>query len=157
MLQQPKIENQNVVIRHKPDKVLNQSRNKLYKIIGAVVVLSLLVLGILFYKSQTKLQTLEQELKRNTQEQTEVQPMSVLEEIGKLIVLPKDEEPTIATVSDIAKLPQQAFFKNAKEGNKVIVYNKAKKAILYRPEENKIIEIAPLLNDAATPSTIPNQ
>jgi len=64
--------------------------------------------------------------------------------VGKLMELPA-EKPTVATVSDVAKLPPyQPFFKDAKNGDKALFYNDAKKAILYRPETNKIINIAPI-------------
>jgi len=65
-------------------------------------------------------------------------------QVGKLMVLPTDETPTLATVSDPEKLRDQAFFANAMKGDKVLVYSNAKKAILYSPSLNKIIEVAPI-------------
>ncbi len=61
-------------------------------------------------------------------------------QIGKFIDVPKDEQPSLATITDIGKLKDQPFFKKAKNGDKLIVYNKAQKAILYRPSENKIVD-----------------
>ena len=68
----------------------------------------------------------------------------LLAEVGKLMVLPENEQPTIATVTDLEKLKDQPFFAKAQVGDKVLIYTSAKKAILYRPTENKIIELAPL-------------
>ena len=68
----------------------------------------------------------------------------VMAKVGRLVVLPADEEPTLATVADPEKLKDQPFFTNAKTGDKVLVYNKAQKAILYDPVQDKIIEIAPI-------------
>lgn len=68
----------------------------------------------------------------------------LVDEVGKLIVLPQDESPTIATVTDLEKLKSQPFFANAQIGDKVLIYARAQKAILYRPDQNKIIELAPL-------------
>lgn len=65
-------------------------------------------------------------------------------QVGKLIVLPEDEDPTIATVSNLAELKGQPFFANATVGDKVLIYARAKKAILYSPLQHKIVEIAPL-------------
>jgi len=65
------------------------------------------------------------------------------EAVGKLMDLPA-EKPTVATVRDVTKLSGQAFFAPAKNGDKVLFFNTAKKVILYRPETNKIINIAPI-------------
>lgn len=64
--------------------------------------------------------------------------------VGKLIELPTDEEPVIATVSDPQQLKNQAFFAKAQKGDKVLIYNKSRKAILYNPTTNRIIDVAPL-------------
>lgn len=82
---------------------------------------------------------------------------SLTEKVGKLVELPKDEIPTIITVKDVEQVKNIAFFANAKNGDKVLVYTNAKKAILYDPVLNKVIEMGPLLlptpsNAASTPA-----
>ncbi len=67
-----------------------------------------------------------------------------MEAVGRLIVLPEDEVPTIATVTDLEALQGQPFFANAKLGDKVLIFAKAGKAILYDPVEQKIVEVAPV-------------
>jgi hypothetical protein len=79
----------------------------------------------------------------------------LLDKVGKLTVLPAGETPTIATVTDISKLKDQAFFVNAVNGDKVLIYTQAKKAFLYRPSTNKIINIAPVNLGNSTQSTAP--
>ncbi len=64
---------------------------------------------------------------------------STIEKIGKLIILPADETPTIATVSDPEALKSQSFFADAKVGDIVLIYTNAQKAILYDPVLNKIV------------------
>lgn len=71
--------------------------------------------------------------------------------IGKLYLLPTGETPVVATVSDPSKLASQPFFKNAKKGDKVLIYNVAQKAILYDPVANILVEVAPLSLGAPTP------
>ena len=71
----------------------------------------------------------------------------IVEQVAKLVILPENEDPTIATVTDPAKLSDQPFFINSEAGDKVLIYQEAKRAILYRPSNNKVIEIAPLNTD----------
>jgi len=58
--------------------------------------------------------------------------------------LPKEEVPTIATISDKEKLKGQVFFDAAENGDILFAYTTAMKAILYRPSTNKIINVAPI-------------
>ncbi len=69
---------------------------------------------------------------------------TLVERVGKLIELSQGEEPTLATVSDVTKLKDQQFFSQAQNGDKVLVYQQAKKAILYRPSSNKIVNVGPI-------------
>lgn len=116
----------------------------------AVVVLGFLVLGlagtsILFYKQARNVNVDPQKV---SQEENE----KVIAAVGKLVLLPEGEAPTIATVTDPEKLKaEQAFFAKAANGDKVLIYTRALKAIMYRPTENKIIEIAPLVIGSPTP------
>lgn len=74
----------------------------------------------------------------------------LVERVSKLILLPRDEQPTIATVTRVEELKNQTFFKDAENGDKVLVYPKAKQAILYRPSQNLIIAVAPFTIDSPT-------
>jgi hypothetical protein len=68
----------------------------------------------------------------------------LVERIGKLIDLPKDETPTTATILDKEKLKDQPFFNNAQNGDKILIYTKAQKAIVFRVKDNKIINVGPI-------------
>lgn len=61
--------------------------------------------------------------------------------VGKIIELPEGETPTVATVNDLNQTQDKDFFRKAQEGDKVLVYQGAKRAYLYRPSTNKIIEV----------------
>ncbi len=94
-------------------------------------------------------------LKNNPNQQAQEENAKIIESVGKLVLLPEGEAPTIATVTDPDKLKaEQAFFARAMEGDKVLIYTRALKAIMYRPSENKIIEVAPLVigNPNQTPA-----
>ncbi len=75
------------------------------------------------------------------QAQAQAEVDMLIAEVGKLLALPTDEKPTVATITDVDKLKEQVFFKNAMNNDKVLIYTKAKKAILYRPSEKKIVEV----------------
>jgi LytR cell envelope-related transcriptional attenuator len=99
-------------------------------------------------------QSSEFQLKQSSQANEQKQ---LIEEVGKLIILPKDEQPNIATVSDIGKLKNQPFFANARDGDKVLIYTKAKEAILYDPFVNRIVQVGPisLTQASSTPVSVP--
>jgi len=65
----------------------------------------------------------------------------LIEEVGRVILLPEGETPTVATVTDVEKVKDQAFFAKAQNGDKILIYSGAKKAYLYRPSEKRIIEV----------------
>lgn len=79
---------------------------------------------------------------------TQVQKDQVKElitKISKLIILPTGEEPVVATINDAAALiKDQVFYKGAKNGDVVLVYQKASKAIVYSPERNVIVNVGPI-------------
>jgi len=83
-------------------------------------------------------------LKSNPQVVAKEEADLLISRVSQLIVLPAGEMPTIATVSDIEKLKERPFFANAKNGDKVLIYTQSKKAILYDPVNNKIVEVAPV-------------
>lgn len=91
-------------------------------------------------------------LKANPEKQAQEEASKLVVVVGKLILLPEGETPTVATVNDPEKLKEQPFFANAMAGDKVLIYTNAKKAILYRPSTNKIVEVAPLNIGAAAPA-----
>lgn len=89
-------------------------------------------------------------LSQDPQRMAQQEMLTIVGEVGKLMVLPEGETPTIATVTDPEKLSGQAFFANASSGDKVLLYTNAKKAILYSPSQGKILEVAPInLGEAA--------
>lgn len=70
--------------------------------------------------------------------------IALVAEISKFFDLPKNEIPTVAVISDPSTVSGQKFFENAQSGDRVLIYKKARRAILYRQSEQKIIEVAEL-------------
>lgn len=105
-----------------------------------IVTLVILLLAGLAYYFFTKYH----ELKTNPDAASQEEATDLAAEVGEIMVLPSDEVPTIATVSDPALLADQPFFKDAKKGDKALIYSQAGKVILYDPVAKKIINVAPI-------------
>lgn len=66
----------------------------------------------------------------------------LLNSVGQKTQLPTGETPSVATVTDVTKLPENIFFSKAQNGDKVLLYTTQKKAYLYRPSTGEIIDEA---------------
>jgi hypothetical protein len=80
---------------------------------------------------------------------------SITEKIRKFMDLP-DEQPTLATVADREKLKDQMFFSSAQNGDKVLIFPKNQKAVLYRPSTDRVIEVTSLIGGSAAPAPAPS-
>ncbi len=109
----------------------------------AIIFIIAIIFGILFYSKLSN-------LKFGTDNKKEKQRVeNLLKEKNNLILkvseiynFPDAEEPVIATVSDPSSLINKLPFNNSKIGDKVLFFSKAGRVVLYRPEINKIIDIA---------------
>lgn len=72
----------------------------------------------------------------------------IITKVSSMYLIPSNEDPTVATVSDPSVLKDQSFFTQAEKGDKVLIFTKAGKAVLYRPSLNKIIEITSVKNNS---------
>lgn len=113
---------------------------KRFLIVGMVILL-VGAGGVSFY-FYNKYKAAEKLLSKKAEMVAENELEKVLKQVGKHIKLPTGETPTLATVSDKKKLGEEDFFKEAENGDKVLVYLEARKAILYRPSVDKIIEVS---------------
>lgn len=113
------------------------SKKKLpYVIFIGIAILGLFLAGYFYYELR--------KTRQNPQIQSRKEIESIVSKVGKLVVLPKNETPTLATVSDPSVLSGQVFFSNAQVGDKVLIYPESKRAILYNPKLNRVVETAPL-------------
>jgi len=123
-----------------------QKRKLFVKTLVLLLVTGLVGTSVYYFKQYKK-------IKDNPDAVAQEEVKVVTDALSKIMELPEGEEPTIATVSDKDKLKEQDFFKKSENGDKILVYASAKKAILFRPTVNKVIEVAPLiLNEGAQTS-----
>src|SRR3989344_5549431 len=118
----------------------NVSAMETKKVTTGVLVVALVVLAGTTFYFYSQVNTLKTDPQKAAQEETK----NLLAKVGKIVVLPEGETPTVATVTDPEQLRDQPFFANAKAGDKVLIYTNARKAILYNPDDNKVVEIAPV-------------
>jgi len=125
-----------------PEKIKSEKLNKF------IIIAIILILGCTtcyFYYQFVK-------IKQDPQKVAKEETKNLLAQISQIIVLPEGEEPTVATVTDPERLKDQPFFAKAKKGDKVLIYTNAKKAILYDPQNKKIVEVAPInIGSSQTP------
>lgn len=110
-------------------------------------LLSLFALVIIFLSSTIyfgfhylKLKNAMQHVAQTPEEEV----VALIREVEALVVLPADEVPSIATVSDPTLLRGHPFFENAQIGYKVLIYHRAGRAILYDPVGKRVIDVAPI-------------
>jgi len=129
-----------------PPRRGRKHRFPLLPILLTVIILGLAGAATYFYLQYNQ-------IKNNPQAISEQETTDLVAKVGKLIALPGDETPTIATVEDKSKLAGQAFFSSVENGDKLLIYTKAQKAIIYRPSTNQIINVGPVSIDAAADGT----
>lgn len=90
-----------------------------------------------------------------TGQQTQLQEEAkkYLDELKKILLIDSEESPVIAKVADPEKLKTSnpEFYKNIQKGD--IVYIFSYRIIVYRESENKIINIAPIVNTQKVAAT----
>jgi len=108
----------------------------------AVIAFTGLVYGYLDTKNQLSEKKNQSAVGANETEQ-------LVNKISQYLVLP-DETPTLITISDIEKLKTQEFFKEAQNGDKVLVFANAGRALIYRPNTGQVVEYAKVNLNAST-------
>jgi len=116
------------------------AKTMVVRVVLALIALLILAIGAYYYLQYQK----TQQLLKNPSLAAQVEAQTLVARVGRLMELPQCEQPTIATVSDVTKLQGQSFFRKAQNGFKVLIYTKARKAILYDPKGDKIVEVTSL-------------
>jgi len=114
------------------------------KVVFLVFAIVLILAGVVFYMLNKKSNVVGGTINSATVTGADTAELleDVLTKIGKIIALPEGEKPALLIVNDPEKLEGQVFFDNAKIGDQVLIYQQARKAILYDPLANKILEVA---------------
>jgi len=110
-----------------------------------MIVIVLLSLGTAAYfwndARNAKQQTPEAIKTRNEEETSKV-----VTDLGNTLLIEEGQDPTVARIEDpsILQSSNPDFYKDAQTGDYLILY--PQRAIIYRLDESKIINIAPIIN-----------
>lgn len=132
-------------------------RRKFRKVL--LLLISYVIVGIVVWQISAQ----SQNDPARAQAQAEAEVKSLVAKVAGLMIVPTEELPQVATVNDAENLAKtQAFFAGVKNGDQVLIYLAAQKAIIYRPSENKIVNVGPVVaendkaqNPAQTTKTTP--
>lgn len=119
--------------------LLRTRRSSSFVVIGiSLVVLLAGATGIIAHvrSSQTGMSALQQ----------------VEREVGRHYLLPTNEQPALVTVEDESKVTSP-FLKQAKNGDKILIYANAKIVIIYRPSIDRIVAVGPVFIDTSQSGT----
>lgn len=141
-----KAANPSVLAQPSPKK--QNTRKRTYAILLGILIIGLIAVSSYYYW-QFK------QAKEDTTEASQKEIQNLVAEVSKIFVLPDGIDPTVATVSNKDQLQDQDFFKNAENGDKILIYASTKMAILYRPSAKKIIKVAPLVLDQTETNSSP--
>ncbi len=113
---------------------------KTKKILYVLIVIVILVLGYALYKKFYN-------PKSDNNQLTDKQVASLVKKVSKLIAVP-DEKPVVATILKADELiAEQKFYLGSQNGDYLIVFPTAQKALIYREKENKLINVGPIIVD----------
>ncbi len=70
--------------------------------------------------------------------------MSVKKHVAEIMLLPEGDEPLLFTVTDAEKMREEIKLTDIQNGDKVLVYQKKKRIVLYRPSRQQIVDVLPL-------------
>ena len=79
---------------------------------------------------------------------------AIIKSVNDLAITP-NESPQIATIKDASKLTSGALAHAAKNGDVLLIYNKANRIIVYRPSTHKLVDILSIQPQPQTTTNTP--
>lgn len=120
----------------------HRRKKTLWTAAAALAILVFAVSAAFFFKEY-------QDIKENPTAASEATSQRIVDKVSQLYFLPGNETPTVAKIEDKSKLTGQVFFNSAENGDYLLVYTDAKIALLYRENDNKLVNVGPVSTDQA--------
>jgi hypothetical protein len=135
------------------DKATDKNPNKQAFVLSLLVLLFLISAasaGFFFWKfRQTQKQLVVLSSVEGQKEIAKKDTDELLAKLKRLMIIPENEDPVVATVTDRDALAKdQPFYANASNGDRVIAFLKNRKAIIYNPAKNIIVNVGPIFGEA---------
>ncbi|MEZ4156554.1 MAG: hypothetical protein R3B52_01060 [Candidatus Paceibacterota bacterium] len=119
------------------------------------ILIALIVVGALGYGYMTGMfdSAMSKPLNISLDEElSEEQVAEVIERVRDHITLPEGEDPLVATIINVEELrAEQAFYQNAENGDILLLFGQAGKAIIYSPSKDRLINVGPIQFDNTAP------
>ncbi len=143
------MENENESVETAPRMRRPKGRASFLRTLVSLIVLALFIVAIVYsvrHISPERKQAME-----NT---------ALIQSIGKLMIIP-NEQPIVATINQAAVLIQeQPFYTGSQNGDKLVIFPKAQKAVIYSPSRDVIVNSGPFVinqDQKAAGSVTPSQ
>jgi hypothetical protein len=79
------------------------------------------------------------------QEESEAEVVKLLEKVRRHVLLPEEGIPMVATVARAESLiAEQPFYAGVENGDKLIIFEQSRKAIIYSPSRDIIVNVGPI-------------
>jgi hypothetical protein len=121
-------------------RLFNNLKKKIAYLLAFILFAGAACSAYYFYAQYQKTRQELSSLKSKVQTNSQSDYTKIVDAVGKLMELPQST-PTVSIIKDIASFKGQPFFDQAKNDDVLLIYSDTKKAILYRPSSNKIIDI----------------
>lgn len=118
----------------------HRRKKTLWTAVAALAIFVFAISAAFFFKEY-------QDIKKDPSAANEATSQRIIDKVAEIYLLPADEKPTVAKIEDKSKLGGQIFFNSAENGDYLLVYPKAKIALLYREQHNKLVNVGPVNTD----------
>jgi len=133
------------------------------KIIGLVVLVAVLI-GAFFYLRAGDFSFFGAPAEDNAAAvaaAVEKETADLVAKVGRHMILPTDETPQVAEISDATlAAKEQPFYAGAQNGDRLLVYLNLRKAIIYSPARDLIVNVGPIYMEedgTAQPAPAPEE
>ncbi len=126
---------------HGGDDARPKRRGLVFSILALLLVVAIATSTLLFVKYRDALHD-------NPQRERE----HILTTIRTVVQLPK-ETPGFSTVIDVSKLTNPILKKRAQNGDRLIIFAKSKRLVIYRPATGKVIDMLTIQSNDVSAAT----